>query len=189
MLSIAGWSAVSPRKEWRKRVGPSLERAALHFHLSRTILSGGNLFCSQSAWRALGVAFLKAFERSLFRPQIKKADAHLADVPEKLLRLSGEIGAESVPIRYFESEEPFAFTAGLFRTAIHLSSALVDSLDDAQLKGVIAHEYAHVVRRDNLAIFAALALRDFLFIFPLSHLLLGIYMRRRNLPRMTWPFS
>ncbi|MCL4395682.1 MAG: M56 family metallopeptidase, partial [Chloroflexi bacterium] len=100
--------------------------------------------------------------------------------PDRVSLAAYEVGAERAAIRYIQSDEPIAYTNGLLKTTIHLSSGIVEALDDAQLRAVIAHEYAHVVRKDNLAIFIALTLRDFLFIFPLGHLLFAKFMRQKE---------
>ena len=50
----------------------------------------------------------------------------------------------------FQSERPLAFGVGFFRPRIFLSTGLKTILSEAQLEAVLAHERAHVRRRDAL---------------------------------------
>lgn len=49
-----------------------------------------------------------------------------------------------------QSERALAITTGLLRPTIWISSGLLDVLDQAQLRAVLAHERAHARRRDSL---------------------------------------
>lgn len=49
-----------------------------------------------------------------------------------------------------QSERPFSFTIGWARPVARISSALCDALSPPQLAAVVAHEQAHVARRDPL---------------------------------------
>jgi hypothetical protein len=53
------------------------------------------------------------------------------------------------------SPRPFAFTAGLVRPAVYVSTALREALSAPDLAVVIAHERAHARRRDALTTWAA----------------------------------
>jgi Zn-dependent protease with chaperone function len=59
-----------------------------------------------------------------------------------------------------------AYVAGARRPVIVLGRDLLDQLDDAELEGVLAHELAHVRRRDNLVAIVLGALRDLMFFVP-----------------------
>lgn len=60
-------------------------------------------------------------------------------------------GKELAPgVRLVPSEHPFAFTCGLIRAQALVSTGLLRALQPAQVKVVIAHEAAHVRRRDPL---------------------------------------
>lgn len=59
-----------------------------------------------------------------------------------------------------------AFTAGMFRPRIYVSDALADRLPSAELEAVIAHEAAHVARRDPLRLTLLRALACTLFWLP-----------------------
>jgi Zn-dependent protease with chaperone function len=59
-----------------------------------------------------------------------------------------------------------AFTAGLWRPRIFVAQELQDVLDDAQLQAVLAHEAAHVIRRDPLRLSLLRFLACTLFYIP-----------------------
>ncbi len=92
-----------------------------------------------------------------------------------------DVALTTAQIRYSPDERPVAFTAGLVRPAVCVTRGLLDRLSDDQLSAVLAHEAAHVERRDNLQIFTSMILRDFLFIFPLAHYLAAVYLREKEL--------
>lgn len=129
---------------------------------------------------ALSFAVLKAAGVLFFARRIKSLEGRQCEPPERVRAAISALGASELTLRFIDSDVPIAYTDGFFKPSIHLSRGLASALDDAQLRGVLAHEYAHVKRRDNLAIFLALAVRDFLFVFPLSHLLFGVFMREKE---------
>lgn len=90
-------------------------------------------------------------------------------------------GLQQLPeIKILADQEPLAFTSGLTNPNIYISQGLIDALTAKELEAVLLHEYAHVRRRDNLAIFSMLFLRDFLFMLPLAHFLFRIYIREKE---------
>ncbi|HLB11666.1 MAG TPA: M56 family metallopeptidase [Dehalococcoidia bacterium] len=60
---------------------------------------------------------------------------------------------------------------GLRRPYLLVSRGLLESLDDEHLEGVVAHELAHFLRRDQFLNLGLLALRSFFFFNPFVHLL------------------
>ncbi|GAW93753.1 M56 family metallopeptidase [Calderihabitans maritimus] len=61
-----------------------------------------------------------------------------------------------------------AFTIGWLRPVIVLSRQLIESIDTDELEAVLAHELAHVRRRDNLTNWIAGVLRDLMFFTPVA---------------------
>lgn len=100
---------------------------------------------------ALGLATLTALAGSAVVRGVRSAAlaAGLARTPS--FELAPGVGA-------VESSRPFALTVGWFRPRVLVSTALVERLTPAQLDIVVAHERAHAVRRDALAVTAARAL-------------------------------
>jgi Zn-dependent protease with chaperone function len=63
-----------------------------------------------------------------------------------------------------------AFTTGTRRPVIVVDPVLLDELDDAELEGLIAHELAHVARRDTLLGAVVGIFRDLAFFLPPLHI-------------------
>ncbi len=59
-----------------------------------------------------------------------------------------------------------AFAAGILRSVIGVDPALVRTLDDGELEGLLAHELAHIRRRDNLLCLIVGVFRDLTFFLP-----------------------
>ncbi|MBE0447717.1 MAG: M56 family metallopeptidase [Actinobacteria bacterium] len=91
-----------------------------------------------------------------------------------------ELGAEDIRIRVADNDGVSAFTYGVLKPTICLSKGLVNNLNDGELIALIAHEIGHARRRDNLAIFIALFIRDFLWALPVSHHLFAIFVREKE---------
>ncbi|NWF37973.1 M56 family metallopeptidase [Mariprofundus sp. NF] len=62
---------------------------------------------------------------------------------------------ETYPIRIVDWDMPLALSAGIRRMRVFISSQLVETLSPKQLEVVIAHEQAHLSRRDPLRHFIA----------------------------------
>ncbi|WP_052667598.1 M56 family metallopeptidase [Nitriliruptor alkaliphilus] len=59
-----------------------------------------------------------------------------------------------------------AYVVGTRRPVLVVGAALVEQLDREELEGVLAHEFAHVKRRDNLVATTLGVLRDLVFFVP-----------------------
>jgi Zn-dependent protease with chaperone function len=71
-------------------------------------------------------------------------------VSPRLGRLLRESGLPPDRVLLFPSALSFACTAGLFLPRIFISTHLVDSLSDEEVKAVLRHEQSHLRRRDPL---------------------------------------
>lgn len=63
-----------------------------------------------------------------------------------------------------------AFTAGVRRPVVAIDPKLLEELDQAEIEGVIAHELAHISRRDALLGQVVGGFRDLTFFLPPLHL-------------------
>ncbi len=68
----------------------------------------------------------------------------------KLLVLSRLSEPTESAYRVVENPAHLAWCVGLFKPQVYLSSGLIDALLPEQLQVVLAHEWAHAVRKDNL---------------------------------------
>lgn len=66
------------------------------------------------------------------------------------------------------NERPIAFTYGLLRPTLLLSTWMVTQLDPRELEAVLTHELEHVARRDYVVVWFATVLRDAFFYLPTS---------------------
>lgn len=105
-----------------------------------------------------------------------------AALPGKLERLAKRMfGDKRPPFRISSDEAPIAFTNGIIKPSICITTGLIARLDENELEAVIAHEYAHILRKDNFFGFFASILKDFLFPLPISHFLFGLFLREKEL--------
>ena len=137
-----------------KRIGTVVRMAAVPLAL----VEGCGLIASASgtdpllgvelAALALMAAWLVLFGRAVRRT--------LADA-ERLSSVSRRIGLAGADVRLLDASHPAAFVSGLLRPQIYLSRSLIDSLDAAELRGVLLHEQHH---RRTRAPLRALALES-----------------------------
>jgi Zn-dependent protease with chaperone function len=83
------------------------------------------------------------------------------------LRASGQLersGTEAIPLYRLPSRVPTAFTLGILRPAVYASSGLLAQLSTRDCEAMLAHEAAHVRRRDGLT---GALLAAFYNLFPL----------------------
>lgn len=125
----------------------------LLFHL---LLAGGLLYA--------------VYERSRAWYRLRRTlSALVATAPDPghpLLRAASECGLASHRIRIVEGLPNPAFTTGFWRPIVYVASSLPDVLDDEQLSAVLAHEAAHVARRDPARLSAIRFLACALFFLP-----------------------
>lgn len=82
------------------------------------------------------------------RRSIRLARRHAVVPPPAVGRVARELGIRRLIVA--DLPESLAFSAGLLRPTVVVSSALVGSLDPAPLEAVLAHEAAHARNRDPL---------------------------------------
>lgn len=79
---------------------------------------------------------------------------------------AGRVGLGSQRVRVVEGLPNPAFTVGFWRPHVYVAASLPDVLDGAQLDAVLAHEHAHVTRRDPLRLSVLRFLACILFYIP-----------------------
>jgi bla regulator protein BlaR1 len=112
---------------------------------------------------ALGLARLIIMQR--FAAHGVDAGAELQGLAD---RLADGLGVPHPRVLVRLSSHPVAFTCGIFRPAIVLSTWMIEHLDPQEQESVLAHELAHALRRDYLGIWLATVLRDAFFYLPTS---------------------
>lgn len=75
-------------------------------------------------------------------------------------------GSAVPQVRLVPLSRPLALTVGLTRPTILLSTWMVAHLDAQELEAVLAHELAHIRRRDALRLWLATVLRDAFWYLP-----------------------
>ena len=83
-------------------------------------------------------------------------------------QLAGQLGASCPRVLICAYNRPLALTCGLWEPTVLLSTWMIDQLDRRELEAVVAHELAHVARRDYLVIWLATVLRDAFCYLPTS---------------------
>ena len=90
-------------------------------------------------------------------------DAQLQALIDDLARRSGAASPRGM---LHVSNQPLAFTYGVFRPTVLLSTWMLEMLDERELEAVLIHELEHIARRDYLIVWLATILRDAFFYLP-----------------------
>jgi len=98
----------------------------------------------------------------------------------RLAALARKCGLSGCPV-VFHSHLPIAFTHGVFRPRVWLSSRLVQELDDSELEAVLLHEACHQMSRDPLKVLLADSVSRALFFVPLARDLFQNYHIEKEL--------
>lgn len=113
---------------------------------------------------ALGIVRLVVMRRTwglrgnAASPQVQ---ALVTDLAQRL-----ELGAPRIAV--CDDRRPVALTFGVFHPTLLISRWMLEYLDQAELEAVLAHELAHVARRDYLVAWLATSLRDAFAYLPTS---------------------
>jgi len=90
-------------------------------------------------------------------PKLKKA----------LMDINDSLGGGIPPVVLTNSTKPIIHTSGFIRSDILISKSIIDSLDPDELKGALAHEIIHIVRRDHLKLGVLFFFRILMFFNPI----------------------
>ncbi len=88
------------------------------------------------------------------------------DIPPRLHRLLQEFALSPEQVVVFPGRLGFACTAGLFHPKVFISTGLLESLSDEEVKAVLRHEHSHLARRDPLRSVVMLFFSQFFFFLP-----------------------
>jgi len=120
-----------------------------HAHLC-LVHPGAMLTPALAAWLGIGAV-------GLARLGLEEAGC-VARARRWLVGFRGATVGHASGVVWIAAARPLSFVAGLLRPRIHVTTALARALPPSQLEAVLAHERAHVRRRDPLARLAARAL-------------------------------
>src|SRR5216684_4320151 len=113
---------------------------------------------------SLGIVRLALMARVVARSSVL-ADPELQSLADDL---AGRLDSPRCRVLLRVYDRPLAFTSGIVRPTVLLSTWMVEHLDRRELEAVLAHELGHVTRRDYLMIWLATMLRDAFFYVPTS---------------------
>lgn len=88
----------------------------------------------------------------------------------RIAQVSHHFALRAPRLLILTASEPVAFTYGIWRPTIVLSTWMVEELDADELDAVLAHELSHVARRDYLLMLLATTLRNAFFYLPPSQI-------------------
>jgi Zn-dependent protease with chaperone function len=88
----------------------------------------------------------------------------------KVNRLAAQMGIHPPRVLLLPACPGGAFTARIRRPVVVVDTALVHQLDDREMEGLLAHELAHIARRDTLVGLVVGLFRDCTFFLPPVHL-------------------
>jgi beta-lactamase regulating signal transducer with metallopeptidase domain len=111
---------------------------------------------------ALRIARARSFRRSV----LEGAQPAEPRVAALVLRLARTLGITPPRVLVVQGRIGGAAVIGVRDPLLLVDTATLITLDPEELEGVIAHELAHVARRDNLVAWAVAVIRDVAFFVP-----------------------
>lgn len=106
--------------------------------------------------------------RALFRFLSRAAVSAPVRLQRQVSSLCQRMGASPCQLLVLQLDRPVAFVSGLRRPTIVLSTWMLTHLDEQEVEMVLAHEVAHIARRDYLLVMLAKVIRDtFFYLSPL----------------------
>ena len=110
--------------------------------------------------------FRRRFRQDKGRPHLKEEDLPFL---QPLLTQVAKAFSRPVPrVFLLKNQEPVVYITGLREQRLYLSPSLAKLLDPDELKGVLAHEMAHIVRRDIWVSWVLLFFRALTFFNPVA---------------------
>ncbi len=151
---------------------------SLHHFIGRICLMGAPLWdillgagvplgMSIIALGAIGVGVLRLL--LMRRVVARNAVIRDPDLQVRANELGQQLHAAHTRIFLRPYDRPLAFTSGIFRPTIVLSTWMIERLDRRELEAVLVHELEHVARHDYFVVWLSLVLRDAFFYLPACH--------------------
>lgn len=112
--------------------------------------------------------FIPTLQRLRQRHQKQNAIAAPPDITTLVREYAAQLHLTAPAIWLTDDPSFQAFTRGFFHPALYLSATLVRQLKPEELRAVIAHELAHVVRRSNLMMAILYSVRILMFYNPIT---------------------
>ena len=149
----------------------------LHHFAGRTCLIGAPswdyilgvalpLLMGLTAVGGLGLGLIRLL--LLYRVVARASIPATAELQARVLQIADRVGVSRPRVQLCAYNRPLALTCGLWRPTVILSTWMIEHLDQREREAVLAHELAHVARRDYLVIWLATVLRDAFFYLPTS---------------------
>lgn len=126
------------------------------------------------ARRVLGAV---AVRRTVRRGILVEPDRPLA---REVARLADGLGLRPPTVRLVEACPGGAFTTGGRRAVVAIDPALLAGLDEMEREGLLAHELAHIRRRDTTLALLVGVFRDLAFFLPPLHLAVRWFRREQE---------
>ncbi len=92
------------------------------------------------------------------------------DLTAVVARVAGRLGLPARPAVLLTSAEGSPFVCGMFRSTLVVPRSLLARLSAVEVEQMVAHELAHVKRRDLIWAWTAQAARTLYFFHPVVHL-------------------
>ncbi|WP_218082806.1 M56 family metallopeptidase [Anthocerotibacter panamensis] len=136
---------------------PSLALALGVGHLSLDMAHAISAICPLSvvlgAMLLVGITFVGGYlwrQHKLQRDLASLCHPASPAVQQRADKVAQGFAMVIAPVLVIPAERPLAFVLGIGEAEVCLSQGLLDTLDPVELEQVIAHELAHIQRRDNL---------------------------------------
>jgi Zn-dependent protease with chaperone function len=138
---------------------------AFHTHNWDTITS---LTIGALLWFSLGVSIIRTLWSQRKVQQIMKLvnPCDEQQALETVKRLACGMGINVPELAVYRSSQPYAATLFWKRPVVLISSWMLETLDEEELEAVLAHEMAHIQRKDNLMVTIGGIMKDILFFLP-----------------------
>lgn len=126
------------------------------------------------------IGFFRAIYKSTKRVKINRSFLKnfimiLPDKSAKLKKIMHELKLEDKICLFKSDDLSYAFSSGILRPKIYLSTGLITNFSEKELKTVILHEKFHIKHKDIIKLSIISFLEDWLFFLPVYHWLTRCY--------------